>query len=87
MKKRNFKIIQSTAHKNNKNAFWLLVSVSGQTFTVQTPDWTDDLIEIDWKTNTLTLIGDIERVKSDKIDSDTGEVLREGVKLCPKLDF
>ncbi len=86
MKKRNFNIVQSTAHKNNPKAFWLLISISGQTFVVQTPDWTEDCIDIDWKTKTLTLIGDIERVEIERVNEETGEV-KKGIKLCPKLDF
>ena len=85
MKKRTFKIVQSTAHKNNKNAFWLLVSVAGQAFSIQTPDWEDENVEIDWKNNTLTLLGEIERVEIERVNED-GEV-KKGIKLCPKLDF
>lgn len=85
MKKRTFSIIKCTPHKNNKNGFWLLVSKAGQVFSIQTPDWGED-IEIDIEGETVTLYGDIERVATEYTNTETKRI-RTGTKLCPKLDF
>lgn len=83
--KRIFQIVASTPHKNNPDNYWLLVTLKGQSFTIQTPDWEED-IEVDLANKTVTLTGDIERVSTTWTDTDTGEV-KTGIKLCPKLDF
>ena len=83
--KRKFSIIKATPHKNKPENFWLLVVLKGQTFTIQTPDWEDD-IEVDLNDKTVTLTGDIERVPTEYTDHETGKI-KKGIKLCPKLDF